>query len=480
MSTRRLIQASGVVTVAALCVAGWLLHGLLAVGVGYKAKMLCSGVFVSRLDVDTVLQTLEVDDLEALKYISVSINSETKTATASLFGALTRRAVFRNGLGCALVLDDLEPPTLPDRSARRDVRIGEASPAGGPQRLIASRAGTDDAQPRRLDAALERAFSEPDPLHRRRTLAVVVMHRGQIVAERYGESIGADTPLPGWSMTKSVMNALVGTLVHNHKLSLDAPVALPEWQRPGDPRTAITVDQLLRMSSGLRFDEDMTRPRSDVMRMLFGTGDVAAFAAGKKLAFAPGTVWQYSSGTSNIISRVIHSALPDEASYLSFPRRALFDLLGMSGAVLETDATGTFIGSSYMYATAREWGRFGTLYLQDGVWNGERLLPEGWVAYTTSPAPADTRKHYGAHFWLQVPDEYAGADHDIGVPAFHAVGHEGQFVTIVPSRDLVVVRLGRTRYPQAWDHPAFVRAVVAAIDVAIDAGGSAEPRPTGR
>jgi CubicO group peptidase (beta-lactamase class C family) len=129
-----------------------------------------------------------------------------------------------------------------------------------------------------------------------------------------------------------------------------------------------------------------------------------------------------------------------------------------------------------MYATARDWARCGTLYLQDGVWNGERLLPEGWVAYTTSPAPADPRKHYGAHFGLQVPDEYAGVNHDIGVPAFHAVGHEGQFVTIVPSRGLEMVRLGRTRYPQAWDHAAFVRDIIAAIDVPADAGGQAESR----
>jgi CubicO group peptidase (beta-lactamase class C family) len=160
---------------------------------------------------------------------------------------------------------------------------------------------------------------------------------------------------------------------------------------------------------------------------------------------------------------VIRNVLHDEAEYLAFPRRALFDRLGMSSAVLETDASGTFVGSSYMYATARDWARFGSFYLQDGAWKNERVLPEGWVAYTTSPAPADDSKRYGAHFWLQVPDEYGGRDARLPVPAFHAAGHEAQFVTIVPSRDAVIVHLGRTRYPDAWDHPAFVRDVLARL-----------------
>jgi CubicO group peptidase (beta-lactamase class C family) len=217
------------------------------------------------------------------------------------------------------------------------------------------------------------------------------------------------------------------------------------------------------MRSGLGFDEGMASPRSDVVRMLFGAGDTAAFALEKELAFAPGTTWQYASGPTNILARVIRNVLGDDASYLAFPRRALFGPLGMSSAVLETDAAGTFIGSSYMYATGRDWARFGTLYLQDGVWDGRRILPEGWVAYTASPAPADEQGRYGALFWLQVPPEYAGRDARLDAPALHAVGHEGQFVTIVPSRGVVIVRLGRTRYPEAWDHAAFVRDVLAAL-----------------
>jgi hypothetical protein len=465
VATRRLIVRS--LVVVALCmlvVGGRMTANLLTVGVAYKAKMVCSGLLVSGLDRKTVLGELEAEDLQALKYIHTSIDPTGRTVTAGFLGLITRRAVYREGLGCALIVDDLRPPALPGSRPRGEMTADTEPLLRNAEPRSTGQLGAGNEPDGSLEAVIERAFVEPDARHRRRTLAVVVVQHGRIVAEKYAPGIGPDTPLLGWSMTKSVMNALVGVLVRDRRLAVDAPVSLPEWQHPGDPRATITLDELLRMSSGLCFDEGMTSVGSDVMRMLFGRGDVAAFAASKELAFAPGTTWQYSSGTSNIIARVIRNVLRDEAAYLTFPRRALFDRLGMKSAVLETDASGTFVGSSYMYATARDWARFGMLYLQDGVWNGERILPEGWVAYTTSPAPADAHRRYGAQFWLQVPEEYAGADPLLPAPAFHAAGHEGQFVTVVPSRELVVVRLGRTRYPEAWDHSAFVRDVLAALN----------------
>lgn len=290
------------------------------------------------------------------------------------------------------------------------------------------------------------------------------MHDGHVVYERYAPGIDGETALPGWPVTKSVTNALVGILVGRRLLALQGPVPIPEWNRAGDPRASITLGHLLQMSSGLAFDQGMTSPRSDVMRMLLGVGDSAMLPIQKDLTAAPGTDWRYSSGTTNILARVIRNVLPDDAHHLQFPQRALFNRVGMSSAVLETDASGTFVGSSYMYATARDWARFGTLYLQDGVWNGERVLPAGWVEYSTTPAPADLDKRYGAHFWLQIPDEYRGSNQPLPVGTYHAVGHEGQFVTIVPNRRVVIVRLGHTRYPEAWDHSAFVSEVITALD----------------
>jgi hypothetical protein len=292
---------------------------------------------------------------------------------------------------------------------------------------------------------------------------VVVLWKGRIVSERYGQGITPDTPLAGWSLTKSVTNALVGILVGQGRLALHEPVRVPEWA--GDGRGRITVDQLLRMTSGLAFDERSGPVLSDVNRMLLLAPDAASYAAGKPLKHAPGTVWAYASGTTNVLSRLVRGAVGGSLEdYWAFPRRELFDPMGMTSAVLEPDASGTFVGSSFAYATARDWGKVGLLYLRDGVWNGQRILPEGWVAYTVTPTPQAPEGRYGAHFWLyhrplSREDPRSGA-----LPtAFYASGYEGQYVVVVPSRDLVVVRLGNTPDEAAWDVEAFVREVVAAL-----------------
>lgn len=452
---RLVVSALGLGVGGALAAAGWFGVPAVAVGTGHKARVLCSGVFVSGRAPEAVLADLQVDDLSTLRFVGASVDHGAKTVSARWLG-LERRAVYREGLGCALELDNLIPPSLPRTDAapaRPAVSSGKATstemPVGG---LNA-----------RLNAAVARAFEEPEPRRARRTRAVVVVQHGTILAERYAADIGVDTALPGWSMSKSVMNALAGALVHEGRLTLDAPAPIPTWQQPGDARARITLDHLLRMSSGLRFEGHQDTPRSDVMRMLFGVGDLAAFVTGRTAVHPAGSHWEYSNASTNIISAAIRAVLRDPAAYLTFPRRVLFDPLGMTSAVLETDAAGTFIASSYMYATARDWARFGRLYLQDGVWNGKRILPQGWIDYTRTPAPADETRRYGAHFWLEIPGEYAGTDPRLPVPALHAVGHEAQFVTLIPSQDLVVVRLGRTRYPQAWDHAAFVRDVLEAV-----------------
>ena len=431
------------------------------IAVAYKAKTVCSAVFVSRRNLQAAVADLEVDDLAILRHVGLSIDLNRRAVTATAAGIITRRATYREGLGCALELDGLTPPGSPADEAVR-------SPDVDPMRRLPpwadTLARTDDGRRGELEGVIASAFAEPKPLRPRRTQAVVIVHKGHIVAERYAAGIRSDTPLVGWSMTKSVMNALVGILVREGRLKLDRPAPIPEWQAPGDPRASITLDHLLRMSSGLRFDEDMSSPLADVNRMLLGVGDVARFATSTTLAATPGTKWQYSSGTSNIIARIIRNALADDAAYLAFPRRALFDRTGMASAVLETDAAGTFVGSSFMYATARDWARFGMLYLQDGTCGGQRILPKDWVAYTRMPAPADPRKHYGAGFWLDVPDEYRRPGSLLPGDAFHAAGHEAQFVTIVPSHDAVIVRLGHTRYADAWDQAAFVRDVLEVLE----------------
>src|SRR5512133_682257 len=267
--TRLVAGSIGLVLTCALSVGGWFAAAALSVAVGYKAKTLCSGVFVSKLKEAAVLADLQADDLAILRHIGVSLDANGRSVRASFRGIVTRHARYRDGLGCTLVLDGVEPPALPKDTDHRLSGIAPASGRGAATERATewNPAGGGTIAP--LDGAVARAFTEPDPSRRRRTLAVVVARHGRIIAARYAEGIEAKTPLGGWSMTKSVMNALVGVLVREGRLRLDASVPVPEWRRAGDDRGSITLDHLLHMSSGLRFNEGMASPRSDVLRMLF-------------------------------------------------------------------------------------------------------------------------------------------------------------------------------------------------------------------
>lgn len=418
------------------------------VGTAYTAHLLCSGVFVSERSPESVVATdLTADDLAPLRYLSADVGAH--RVTASFHGLAPRTAFYRDGLGC--VIADDEPPS--PRAWHDAHAIVESRWPGPPP-------GWDGAV---LERALDWAFAEPDPARMRRTRAVVVVQDGRLLAERYADGVGPDTRLLGWSMGKSIVNALAGILVKRGALSLDAPLPVDAWPG-GDPRHAITLGQMLRMSSGLDFDEDSIDPRGGVLYMLLRAPDVPAYAASATLGAPPGTHWSYSSATTNIITGAMRRVVGD-AEYATFPRRALFDRIGVSRAVMETDGRDNFIGSSFVWATARDWARFGALYANDGVWGSERILPEGWVAYSRTPAPADAHHRYGAHFWLKIADNYQQPSREVVFPpdAFHAVGHEGQFLTIIPSQRLVIVRLGLTRHAGVWDQREFVRRILEGI-----------------
>jgi CubicO group peptidase (beta-lactamase class C family) len=247
------------------------------------------------------------------------------------------------------------------------------------------------------------------------------------------------------------------------KFAVTDKALLPEWRGGSDPRRDISLDNLLRMSSGLAFDESYDDPLADVTQMLFVKGNQAKFAAAKPLLHPPGTDWHYSSGTSAIVARILRATFATERDYLRFPRERLFEPLGMRSAVLAPDAAGTFAASSFLYATARDFARLGLLFLQDGVWEGKPLLPDAWVVYSRGPARALPDGSYGAHLWLRLP-ESAG----LGVPpmpedAYYFLGHDEQIVAIVPSRELVIVRLGLTQQAGAWDHARDLAPIVQAF-----------------
>ncbi len=460
---RRAIMGIVVVALGAAITVPFYGVRLAAIGTAYTAKILCSGVFVSQRDPQSILGSdLSADDLSILRNIDVKVDRGLQEVTASLFGFAKRKAVHNKGRGCTVDLGDVAKSATPRHDGSLDRVPGQRAVTDQIEAVDKLAPELDQG---RLNTALDWAFSEPNPVLPRRTRAVVVVHKGRIAAERYAQGFTKETALIGWSMAKSVVNGLVGILVKEGKISLRDTVPIAAWQGTGDPRRNITWDQLMRMSSGLQFDEDYDNPLADVTYMLLGVPDAAAYAAAKPLEAEPGVRWSYSSGTTNVIAYAIRQVVGD-SNYLEFPRRALLGELGMTSAVIETDAAGTFVGSSFMYATARDWARFGLLYLYDGVWLGKRILPEGWVAYTRTPVPSAPEQQYGAHFWLHIPMEYrCGSEDRRPLPAdvFHAIGHEGQFVTIIPSRELVLVRLGLTRSPCAWNHHAFVDLVLAAI-----------------
>ena len=427
------------------------------VGAAYKAKALCSALFVSGLDLDpNRADEVSSDAYRVMRLFRASVDRGAKTVTASFFGLRERTAVWRPGLGATLAFRPL-PPAPPLPAPKRPADPSRPWPEGD---------APDPAPSPVLERVLEAAFSEPDPKRLRRTRAIVVVRGGLLIGERYAPGFTAETPLNGWSMTKSVLGALIGTLVAENKLALSDKALLEEWRAPGDSRAGISLQDLLRMRSGLRFTEVYSDPLSDVTRMLFDGGDAGGFAASRPLAHPPGTHWQYASGTTNILSLIARRALGEDA-YPSWPRRALFDPLGMASAILEPDASGTFVGSSFLFATARDWARFGLLHARDGVWNERRLLPEGWVRLVTTPTPQAPDARYGAHWWLKLSPELGGgsaADSRLPADAFHALGHEGQCLTVIPSRGLVVVRLGLSIDITAWDHARFLANLLDALD----------------
>jgi CubicO group peptidase (beta-lactamase class C family) len=435
------------------------IHQVLMIGAGYYAKILCSGVFVSgRAPDEVIAEDVRADQTQALGLFSSAVDREAQAVDAWIPSSFAwQRAIHRDGYGCHLALETdrpekalrpLEPMTPPDREA--------LWPEGG--RLAAEALPPQNREA--LSAALEYGFTETDPEQAKRTRAIAVVHRGRLVAERYAQGFNEQTPQLGWSMAKSVTNALAGALAARGRVAVDDRALVQEWGDAGDPRSAITLDHLLRMSSGLEFSEDYGAMLSDVRMMLFLRGDKAGFAADKPPACEPGECWYYSSGTSNIVARILQNKA-DKGPALA--HELLFAPLGMRSAVFEPDASHTLVSSSYVYASARDWARFGLLYMRGGEWDGETIFTRDWLDYTLKPSPG-SGGDFGAHVWL-APPEWNDAEAAAAVPEddFYFLGHDGQMVAVVPSREAVIVRLGLTRFEGPFDHARLVRSILDAL-----------------
>jgi CubicO group peptidase (beta-lactamase class C family) len=413
---------------------------------GYAAKNLASNLYLAGRTQESVLNNDHEVPMISLATEEVAL--EEKAAEASVFGLQTRRAVYREGLGSVLLP---EGSTLPnDQRAPFRKRIDLPLPYpyghGSPEDSV-----FPEVDYTQLQKGIDQAFANPEV---QRTRTVAILYRDHLLAERYGEGFDPDTPVLGWSMTKSVLATLYGILQYQGKIDITEAVPIPQWS--GDDRKNITYDDLLRMQSGLAWEEDYSGI-SDVTRMLFMSPDMASIQAEKELLGPPGSSWNYSSGTSNLLSGLLRNEFESDQEYLDFPYRELIDRIGMHSMVLETDLSGNFVGSSYGWASTRDWARFGLLYLHRGHWAGTQLFDSTWVDYISRPTP-DSNGSYGAHFWLNRDGKYPDAPRDM----FMANGYQGQHVFIIPSRDLVIVRTGLAEGPD-FDGNAFLREVLKAF-----------------
>ncbi|MCX6306229.1 MAG: serine hydrolase [Bacteroidetes bacterium] len=430
---KRFFYAAGLAFLAGITWCIFYLNTLLPIITGYPAKYLCSAVFISHRN-PAAVEASELD-FSFIRYVTSTINYREKSVTSRfLWGHST--AVYREGFGSMLLRDADEgalKKTKSPPSAR--IRCNQdtiAWPAGN----IIPAANTGIDRKALLNIANRLV------VHRKyngRAFALIVVHKGIPVAEQYDSGFNAKTRFLSWSVAKSFTNALAGIMVKDGLLNIDQRANIPAWK--ADDRNKITINDLIQMQSGLRWNEDYGN-RSDVTLMLYRSADFARFAIEQPLEYPAGSHWYYSSGSANIVSYLMRRQFNNDSAYYAYTHTRFFDKTGMPDAIFETDPSGTLVGSSYIYATARDYARFGLLYLWDGMFNGERILPEGWAGYTTTPA-SHSDGNYGAFFWLNKGKHYPSAPADM----YYCNGHEGQRIFIIPSRDLVVVILGYSPKP---------------------------------
>jgi len=425
---------------------------------GYTAKNLCSCYFLSHRSIESVKK--QELGFFPVSFATLRINNKDSSVTSSVVGFAKKKAIFRSGAGCTLI-NGIDEATL--RKQVFSFNNHHFSDSMSLQKDFVLDSSFPVSLSKKLSEAIQNSFTETNPEKPIRTRAVIILYDGKLVGEQYAPGFNQHTKLMGWSMTKSITGALIGLLVDAGKLNVDEPAPVPEWKDSNDKRRLIKLRHLLQQTSGLQFNEDYGSS-SEATNMLFNQNDMAHYAASMPLKDKPGEIFYYSSGNTNLLSRIIRQSLTEE-QYHAFPYTHLFNRIGMHSVVMEPDASGNFVGSSYMYATARDWAKFGLLYYNKGLWNNERILSEKWVEESVASGPSQTKFQYGYQFWLNsgMPADpaqrrYADAPSDM----FYATGVEGQKIFIIPSKKLVVVRLALTQ-GNHFDENNFLKDVIDAF-----------------
>ncbi len=403
---------------------------------GYAAKNMSTNVFINNRPIDSI--NAFDNNVPSVKLADTKVNVATKITTSTVFGIMERNVFFRDGLG-AVVIDetfDIHQKFLKPKRTNTDNNL--PFPYGNKEPIDSVFSNINYKQ---LEIALSHAFSENHRPDLKKTRSLLIIYKDKIIAEKYAKGFDKNSKFIGWSMAKSLLATAFGVLERENKFDIHAPVIssykIKDWEK--DDRSKITTNHLLHMTSGLDWEEDYTKI-SDVTSMLFLERDMTLSQANKKASFAPGENFNYSSGTTNLLSGILRAQFKTHQEYLDFPYETLIDKIGMNSMLFETDMDGNYVGSSYAWATTRDWAKFGLLYLHNGNWNGTQIFNKSWADYVATPTKI-SKNEYGGHFWTNTDGYLPDAPKDM----YYADGYHGQRIFIIPSKELVIVRTGLTQ-----------------------------------
>ena len=445
---KKIFQLIGIAAVIGLLYFGFTTYPKLDLISGFSAKSIASGHFIDHRSQQMI--ELGDNDIDLIDLAQNTIDEVGLFATASVKGLKERKAIYREGLGATLINDDFDT-TKPYLVPKRDQsKANLVYPYGDTEQKDTLFSNIDYDQ---LNRTVINAFDKKGQ-KTKRTRSLIVIYKDKIIAEKYDTGFDKNSKILGWSMTKSITTTLFGILEKQRSFNIFQPAPIAEWAN--DERKKITTNDLLHMNSGLEWEEDYGAI-SDVTKMLFQAEDMTRSQLEKPLAFQPNTHWNYSSGTTNLLSGILRKQFKTHQEYLDFWYAALIDKIGMHSMLVETDMAGNYVGSSYGWATTRDWAKFGLLYLHQGNWNGEQLFKPSWAKYVATPTNTSNGR-YGGQFWLNASGRFPDAPKDL----YFASGFQGQMVAIFPSHDLVIVRMGLKEDPE-FDFNGLLGGIVRSI-----------------
>lgn len=427
---------------------GYINYPKLEIMSGFSAKSIASGHFIDHRSLEMIEKG--DNDISELSIVNSKIVEAGKFVTSAVFGLKERKAIYREGLGATLINDDFDiskPYLTPKRFFLKNNLV---FPYGNNEPKDTLFANVNYAK---LNTVIDNAFDKPGEKGKR-SRVVLVIYKNKIIAEKYENGFDKNSKIMGWSMTKSITSALFGVLDKQGRFDINKPAPIPEWVN--DDRKIITTNDLLHMNSGLEWEEEYDRI-CDATKMLYVSNDMTRSQLEKPAKYKPNTHWCYSSGTTNLLSGILRKQFKTHQEYLDFGYSAFIDKMGMNSMIIETDMKGNFIGSSYGWATARDWAKFGLLYLHKGNWNGEQILNESWIKYSITPTNTSNGQ-YGAQFWLNKGGKFKDTPRDM----FYCSGFQGQMVAVFPSHDLVIVRMGLKENPE-FDFNGLLSGIVSSL-----------------